>query len=92
MDPTLEQSIASAVTSAVTTALATLHAKHDDDIRSLRKMLKKALPVKNSISPLLGQDDLLPNAQASAADDAVGSFKSTSTPDLTSKMSQERWN
>lgn len=58
-------------------------------------MFKKALLAKNSISPsslLLGQDNLLPNAQVSVTDNAVSSSQSTSATDLTSNTSQKRWN
>lgn len=81
MDTALEQSIASALTSAVTTALASLRAKHDDDIQSLREMLQKAFPSKESRPPS-------PDAQALS--DAAINPKATSSPDLASKGSQER--
>lgn len=81
------------MTSAIAAAFATLHAKHDNNIRSLREMLEEALPAQDFISPSspsLRHDDLLPNTQVSATRD--GNSKSTSAPDSIPKISQERWN
>lgn len=70
--------------------LAKLRTKHDDNIWSLRKMLKKALPVKNSIplsSLLLGHNNLLFNTQVPASDNLVSNSKNTSATDLMFKTS-----
>ncbi len=83
MNTALEQSIASEVTSAVASALAGLRAKHDDDIQSLREMLEKALPAKNSSAPS-------PDAQTLGVGDVDNKPKAASSPDLTSKGSQEK--
>ena len=85
MNTALEQSIASAVTSAVVSTLAGFRAKHNDDIQSLCEMLEKALPAKDSSAPS-------PDAQTLGVCDPDNKPKAVSSPDLTSKGSQERWN
>lgn len=51
IDPSIQQSIASAVTFAVATVIAAVQVNHDDNILSLRKLIKKSLLLKNSPSP-----------------------------------------
>lgn len=94
MDLTFEQSIVSAITFAIIAAFDTLHTKHNNNIQSLCQILKKALLAKNSISPLsllLVHNNLLTNALAPAANDVVGSSKSTLIIDLMSKTFEKRW-
>ena len=82
MNPTLEQSIASVVTFAVVSVLATLHAKHDNDIQSLREMFQKAFPLRES-SPL-PDAQTLSNLAINLGDPGT-SFKPSLLPESGSK-------
>lgn len=52
MDFSLQQSIMSMVTSAIVTAIAAIQAKHNNEMLSLREMIKKSLLLKESLSAI----------------------------------------
>lgn len=76
MDPSLKQSIASAVTSTVTTVVATFQARHNDDILSLREMIKKSLHF--SVFSLSSTPPTDPKASAKVSTPTEGVTKTSS--------------
>ena len=65
MDSSLQQSIASAVISVIATAIASIQAKHESEILSLREMIEKSLLLKHSPSATPPSDpDAAPKAHS----------------------------
>ena len=56
MDPTVEQSIASAVTSAVSAAVDAIQTKHKEEMLALREIIEKSLLLRNFSSSTLSPD------------------------------------
>ena len=64
MDSSVEQSIASAVTSAVAVAVGAMQAKHEEEMFSLREMIKKFLLLKESPSAIPPTPETHPSADS----------------------------
>ena len=79
MDSSLQQSITSAVASAVSIAVASVQAKHENEMLSLREMIEKSLLLRESPSAIPPPD---PDATP----------KSPPAGDSLPKGSTQRWN
>ncbi len=79
MDPSVEQSIASAVTSAVAIAVDGMQAKHEEEMFSLREMIEKSLLLKESPSTI-------------SPPSPVTTPKTHSSADSLPRTTTERWN